>query len=87
MPMRNRNGARDYRECQNAPYWYLWATETLLIDRVVAKKLLPAIADALVKAGCELRGDAEAVPFFPMKEATSEDWDTEYLDAILSVKL
>ena len=63
------------------------ATETLLIDRAIAKSLLPAIAEALVKAGCELRGDAEARAIAPMKEAVAEDWDTEYLDAILSVKI
>ena len=63
------------------------STETLLIDRAVAKTLLPSIAEALVKAGCELRGDAEARVIFSMKEATAEDWDTEYLDAILSVKI
>ena len=63
------------------------STETLLIDRAVAKSMLPNIAEALVKAGCELRGDAEARAIFPMKEATAEDWDTEYLDTILSVKV
>ena len=63
------------------------STETLLIDRAVAKTMLPSIAEALVKAGCELRGDAEARAIVPMKEATAEDWDTEYLDAILSVKV
>ena len=63
------------------------ATETLLIDRAVAKTMLPSIAESLQKAGCELRGDAEAVSIFPMKSATEEDWGTEYLDAIISVKV
>ena len=64
------------------------ATETLLIDRAVAQDRLGPILDDLVAAGCEIRGDetvcrleSRAVP------ATPEDWDTEYLDAILSVKV
>ncbi|MES1199164.1 MAG: glutamate-5-semialdehyde dehydrogenase [Pseudomonadota bacterium] len=61
------------------------ATETLLIDRAVASSLLPRIADALVAKGCELRGDAEARAIFPMKEASEEDWRTEYLAPILAV--
>jgi glutamate-5-semialdehyde dehydrogenase len=64
------------------------ATETLLIDsRAVASHLKPIIAD-LIAAGCEVRGDhtvqavdREVVPAKP------EDWDTEYLDAIISVKV
>lgn len=64
------------------------ATETLLIDRAVAPTLLPAVAEALLKAGCELRGDDEARALVPaMVPTTAEDWDTEYLDAILSVKV
>ncbi|GAB3126700.1 glutamate-5-semialdehyde dehydrogenase [Novispirillum itersonii subsp. nipponicum] len=64
------------------------STETLLIDRAIAPALLPGIAADLQAAGCELRGDDAAralVP--PMAVATPEDWDTEYLDAILSVKV
>jgi glutamate-5-semialdehyde dehydrogenase len=64
------------------------AAETLLVDRPVAESHLPGIIDALSEAGCELRGDdivqgldARVVP------ATDADWDTEYLDAILSVKV
>ncbi|MGE3141753.1 MAG: glutamate-5-semialdehyde dehydrogenase [Hyphomonadaceae bacterium] len=63
------------------------ATETVLIDRSVAKNLLPKIADALVAKGCELRGDAEARAIFPMNEATEEDWRTEYLAPILAVRV
>jgi len=63
------------------------ATETLLIDRrAIASHLKPIIAD-LIAAGCEVRGDEtvrsvdrEVIPARP------EDWDTEYLDAIISVK-
>jgi glutamate-5-semialdehyde dehydrogenase len=60
------------------------ATETLLIDRDAAPALLPKIAEAL--DGCELRGDAAARAIVPMKEATEDDWRTEYLAPILAVK-
>jgi glutamate-5-semialdehyde dehydrogenase len=62
------------------------ATETLLIDRAVAPRLLPPILADLRAAGCELRGD-EAVRAIDsdILPATQEDWCTEYLDAILSV--
>lgn len=62
------------------------ATETLLIDRGFADPA-PVLA-ALADAGCELRGDAEIRVIEPrVTAANAEDWDTEYLDAILSVKL
>ena len=60
------------------------AMETLLIDRDYphAAPLLAALADA----GCELRGDDMAMELEPRAaSASEEDWDTEYLDAILSV--
>ena len=63
------------------------ATETLLIDRAVAPALLPKIAEALVAKGCELRGDDEARAIVPMTAATEDDWKTEYLLPILSVKV
>ncbi|MEN2710861.1 glutamate-5-semialdehyde dehydrogenase [Sphingomonas sp. NPDC092331] len=62
------------------------ATETLLIDRGFAdpRPVLAALADA----GCELRGDAEIRALEPRAVAAdAADWDTEYLDSILSVKL
>lgn len=64
------------------------AAETLLVDRAVAKSHLPAIIDALVELKCEIRGD-EAVTASDsrVKPATPEDWDTEYLDSILSVRI
>ncbi len=63
------------------------ATETLLIDEAVAAGILPPILDDLAKAGCELRGDASIQKLDArVKPANPEDWDTEYLDAILSVK-
>lgn len=62
------------------------AAETLLVDKAAAQTLLPPIAQALVEAGCELRGDAAARALVPaMKAATAEDWTTEYLAAILAV--
>lgn len=64
------------------------ACETLLIDESVASNLLPDIASALEAAGCELRGDIKARQILAsMKKAIEEDWYTEYLDAILSVKV
>ncbi len=62
------------------------ATETLLIDRAFAD---PApILSALIDSGCELRGDADVRAIEPRAGAASgEDWDTEYLDSILSVAL
>ncbi|MEG3181521.1 glutamate-5-semialdehyde dehydrogenase [Sphingomonas sp. LT1P40] len=62
------------------------ATETLLIDRAFADPA-PILA-ALIEAGCELRGDPQVRALEPrMIAANTEDWDTEYLDSILSVRL
>lgn len=62
------------------------AMETLLVDATCAKELLPRVARAMRAANVELRGDARARAIVPeMKEATDEDWDTEYLDLVLSV--
>jgi glutamate-5-semialdehyde dehydrogenase len=64
------------------------AVETLLIDRGALSTHFPAIVDALIDAGCELRGDAEACAADSrLKAATEEDWTTEYLDAILSIRV
>lgn len=64
------------------------ALETLLVDQAVAATILPPILDELMAAGCEVRGD-EAVQALHDKvlTATDVDWDTEYLDAIVSVKV
>ncbi|MCR2833610.1 glutamate-5-semialdehyde dehydrogenase [Parerythrobacter lacustris] len=63
------------------------ALESLVVDRAIAPDFVPALAEAIA-ADCELRGDAEAcaldVRLVPASEA---DWETEYLEAILSVKL
>jgi glutamate-5-semialdehyde dehydrogenase len=64
------------------------ATETLLIDRAIAPVVLSPIVDDLFSAGCEVRGDdATRAIDGRVLPATDEDWDTEYLDAILSVKI
>jgi glutamate-5-semialdehyde dehydrogenase len=64
------------------------ATETLLVDRAVTKTLLPPILADLRAAGCELRGDPEVLKLDPAAvPATEQDWRTEYLDAILAVRI
>ncbi len=64
------------------------ATETLLVDRRVAGSHLPALVADLLNAGCEVRGDEAARAVDPrVKAATEEDWYTEFLDAIIAVKL
>jgi glutamate-5-semialdehyde dehydrogenase len=61
------------------------AAETLLVDRAAAATLLPPVAEALVAAGCELRGDAAARAIVPMAEASEADWTTEYLAPVISI--
>jgi glutamate-5-semialdehyde dehydrogenase len=62
--------------------------ETLLVARGIAQQVLPALAKIYVDKGIELRGDDESRAIVPeMKAATEEDWYTEYLDAILSVRI
>ena len=63
------------------------ATETLLIDQNAVLSHLPGIVDSLTEAGCEIRGD-EFVQLADkrIKPANNDDWDTEYLDAIISIK-
>ncbi|CCV10885.1 glutamate-5-semialdehyde dehydrogenase [Mesorhizobium sp. STM 4661] len=65
------------------------AAETLLVDRAVAATThLVPILDALRAAGCEIHADAEVLKlFFDARPATDADWVTEYLDAIIAVKL
>lgn len=64
------------------------AAESLLVDAAVAATMLPGIAAALSARGCELRGDEAARRIVPaMVPATQADWETEYLDAILSVRI
>jgi glutamate-5-semialdehyde dehydrogenase len=60
------------------------ATETLLLDAAFPASV--EVARTLLDAGCELRGDARAQALDPrIKPASANDWDTEYLEAILSV--
>jgi glutamate-5-semialdehyde dehydrogenase len=64
------------------------AAETLLVDRAIAATHLPSILADLREAGCSLRGDAATRALDPAVETASEaDWTTEYLDAILSVRI
>lgn len=64
------------------------SVETLLVDRAIAETHLPSIAASLRDRGCELRGDEAARALIEgMIPATEEDWRTEYLDAILSVRV
>ena len=64
------------------------ATETLLVDRKVAKIILPPILADLRAAGCELRGDPEVLALDDaVRPATEQDWRTEYLDAILAIRV
>ncbi|MBT8080704.1 MAG: glutamate-5-semialdehyde dehydrogenase [Gammaproteobacteria bacterium] len=64
------------------------AAETLLVDRAAAADLLPGVAAALEKKGCEIRAEADALAYLPNAiPATEDDWTTEYLDAIISVRV
>ncbi|MEI9414281.1 glutamate-5-semialdehyde dehydrogenase [Mesorhizobium sp. Cs1321R2N1] len=64
------------------------AAETLLIDRAIATTHLVPILDALRAAGCEIHADAEVLKISSdARPATDSDWVTEYLDAIIAVKL
>jgi glutamate-5-semialdehyde dehydrogenase len=63
------------------------ATETLLVDRRAAA-LLPVLVQDLLAAGCEVRGDGPTqAADARVKPATPQDWDTEYLDAIIAVRV
>lgn len=64
------------------------AAETLLIDRAVVDTHLVPIVEALIAAGCAIRGDSETTKrVAAATPATEEDWSTEYLDAIIAVKV
>ncbi|HTR16627.1 MAG TPA: glutamate-5-semialdehyde dehydrogenase [Acetobacteraceae bacterium] len=64
------------------------ATETLLIDRACAPALLPGIVADLAALGCDFRADAEARAIVPsLPAANTADYDTEWLDAVLSIAL
>lgn len=62
------------------------ATESIVIDRSIAKEVLPKLVDKM--QGCEFRGDAEAIAIEPrLIPANDQDWSKEYLEAIASVKI
>jgi glutamate-5-semialdehyde dehydrogenase len=64
------------------------AAETLLVDRAAEKTHLKPLVEALIAAGCEVRGDvATQAADARVKPATEEDWSTEYLDAIIAAKV
>jgi glutamate-5-semialdehyde dehydrogenase len=64
------------------------AAETLLLDRAILGDLGVAVLKDLADAGCEIRGDeAVRAVFSAAKPATEEDWKTEYLDAIIAVRV
>ena len=63
------------------------AAETLLVHAGIAETLLPVIAADLRAAGVVLRGDAEAQRLAGADPASDEDWDTEFSDYILAVRV
>jgi glutamate-5-semialdehyde dehydrogenase len=64
------------------------AAETLLVDRACAATHLAPLIRALLDAGCEVRGDEAGVRVDArVKTATEQDWYTEYLDAIIAVRV
>ena len=64
------------------------AAETILIDRDCVETHLAPLIDALKESGCEIRGDEDvALLDEEIIKATESDWSTEYLDAIVSIKI
>ena len=63
------------------------ACETLLVARPAAPDLVPALVQALQAANVEVRGDDEVRALVDCAPATDEDWDTEYLSLVISVKV
>ena len=64
------------------------AAETLLVDRACASTHLTPLVRSLIEAGCEVRGDAATqAADARVNAASEEDWDTEYLDAIIAVRV
>ncbi|QCI28529.1 glutamate-5-semialdehyde dehydrogenase [Caminibacter pacificus] len=63
------------------------AMETLLVDRKIAGEFLPVIKEMMEKEGVELRGCEITLEYIDIKPATEEDWHTEYLDKILSIRV
>ncbi len=64
------------------------AAEKLLVHAAVAETFIPVVAAALIASGVELRGDDRARRLVPaMTAATDDDWDTEYLDLVMAVRV
>ena len=64
------------------------ALETLLVDAAVAARFLPAVAARLIDAGVELRGCPRTLALVPTaRPATEADWDAEYLDLVLAIRV
>ncbi len=64
------------------------AMETMLVHSAVAERFLPAVGARMKAAGVEIRGDDRVRKILRgARPATEQDWDTEYLDLILSVKI
>lgn len=63
------------------------AIETLLIHSAIAERFLPQVVGALQSRGVELRGDAKTLESLDLIAATETDWQTEYSDSILSIKV
>ncbi len=63
------------------------AAETLLVHQDAAARTLPLIKESLETAGCLLLGCEKTRQFIDVKGVSQEDWDTEYLDAILSIRV
>ncbi len=64
------------------------AMETMLVNKKIAEKFLPSMIKRFLDAGVEIRGCAETIRIAPgIKKASEEDWYTEYLDLILSVRV
>jgi len=63
------------------------AMETLLVDRKIAGEFLPVIKEMMENEGVELRGCEITLEYIDIKPATEEDWYTEYLDKVLSIRV
>jgi len=63
------------------------ALETLLIDEAIALEILPSIKEAYDAQGTEIRGCSKTQEIIDVNEATTEDYATEYLDNILTIRV
>lgn len=69
-------------------YGICGAMETLLVHQTIAHDFLPLVAKQLIENGVELRGCKQTLTYLPeAKQATEEDWSTEYLAPILSIRI